>query len=145
MLLIHFYQIKFSDAQDICTNVPKVTKTILDCRLLANQETFPYSLEKMKNCLQEQFLLHVANKGSTSGTLCVEAVNVINRIQNCKTSSSSTDEFKDCLFKRILELISTTDTTTTTTISPPGKNIWCIVIFSVIKSRDRRANLNILK
>ena len=100
----------------------------------------------MKNCLQEQFLLHVANKGSTSGTLCVEAVNVINRIQNCKTSSSSTDEFKDCLFKRILELISTTDTTTTTTISPPGtKDIWCIVIFSVIKSRDRRANLNILK
>ena len=113
-------------------NVPKVTKTILDCRLLANQEAVSNSLEKMKNCLQEQFLLHVANKGSTSGTFCGGAVNVINRIQNCKTSSNSIDEFKDCLFKRILELISTTDTTTTTTISPPGKNIYGALLLKAL-------------
>ena len=110
--------------------MPKVTKTILDCRLLANQEEVSNSLEKMKNCLQEQFLLHVANKASTSGTFCVRANNVINRIQTCKTSSNAVDEFKDCLFKRILELISTTDTTTT--ISPPGKNIYGALLLKAL-------------
>ena len=112
--------------------MPKVTKTILDCRLLANQEEVSNSLEKMKNCLQEQFLLHVANKASTSGTFCVRANNVINRIQTCKTSSNAVDEFKDCLFKRILELISTTDTTTSTTISPPGKNIYGALLLKAL-------------
>ena len=82
----------------------------------------------MKNCLQEQFLLYVANKGSTSGTFCVGANNVyvyvINRIQTCKKSSNAVDEFKDCLIKRILELKfgENFNTTSTTTTSQPGKN-----------------------
>ena len=103
----------------------EVTKHILDCRLLANQEEISNSLEKMKNCLQEQFLLYVANKGSNSGTFCVGANNVINRIQTCKKSSNAVDEFKDCLIKRILELKygeNFNTTTSTTTTSQPGKN-----------------------
>ena len=92
----------------------KVTKVMLDCRLLAKKEEGSNSLEKMKNCLQDQFLLHVANKGSASGTFCVVADNVISRIQTCKKSSNTVDEFHNCLIKRILELKHGA--------SQPGKN-----------------------
>ena len=116
------YPLTISDVQEFCTNVPELTKHILDCRLLANQEEISSnSLEKMKNCLQERFLL--LHKGSTSGNFCVGANNVINRITTCKTSSNIVDEFKDCLFKRILELQygENFNTTSTTTVSQPGK------------------------
>ena len=85
-------------------NVDKVKKTVLDCGQLANKEEVSNSLEKMQNCLQEQFLVHVSNKGSTVGTFCASGNNVIKRIQTCKKSSNAVDEFKDCLIKRILEL-----------------------------------------
>ena len=85
-------------------NVNKVKKTVLDCGQLANKEEVSNSLEKMQNCLQIQLLVHVANKGSTVGTFCASANNVIKRIQTCKKSSNAVDEFKDCLIKRILEL-----------------------------------------
>ena len=95
-------------------NVDKVKKTVLDCGQLANKEEVSNSLEKMQNCLQIQLLVHVANKGSASGTFCVVADNVISRIQTCKKSSNTVDEFHNCLIKRILELKHGA--------SQPGKN-----------------------
>ena len=92
---------------------------MLDCRLLAKKEEGSNSLEKMENCLQRQFLLHVANKGSASGTFCVVANNVISRIQTCKKSSNTVDEFDNCLMNRIVKLKYGVSLTKA---SQPGKN-----------------------
>ena len=94
--------------------MPKVINVKSYCRGLAKKEEGSKSLEKMENCLQRQFLLHVSNKGSASGTFCVVAKNVISTIQTCKKSSNTVDEYHNCLIKRILELKHGA--------SQPGKN-----------------------
>ena len=104
---------------EICTNVLKVTNVMSYCRLLAKKEEGSNSLEKMGNCLQRQFLLHVSNKGSASGTFCVVAKNVISTIQTCKKSSNTVDEFDNCLMNRIVKLKYGVSITKA---SQPGKN-----------------------